>query len=145
MVVLRKVENKSYKTEAKQVGSLYHVTTLDGVANYIAPTDTLSGSGRYKNYLLGGNTNVVSFTRDKSFVVSTHTTRQSNVLLDFEVDGDKLSENHKIIPYNDLAFNSFTGKVDDFPTKPKNLEHEEVVVGKIHPFSKYPNLRLQAG
>ena len=49
MVVLRK-SNKCYTKESKQVGNLYHVTTLEGVANYIAPNDTLSGSGKYMNY-----------------------------------------------------------------------------------------------
>ena len=123
--------------EAKQVGNLYHVTTLEAVATHIAPKDTLKGSGRYKNWLLKGSTDVVSFTRDKDFVVSTRVNRQAFVLFDFCVDGDKLSENHKIVPYNDLAYNQNTGKVDPYPLSPKSLEHEEVVQGSIHPFSSY--------
>lgn len=123
--------------EAKQVGNLYHVTTLEAVATHIAPKDTLKGSGRYKNWLLKGSTDVVSFTRDKDFVVSTRVNRQAFVLFDFCVDGDKLSENHKIVPYNDLAYDQNTGKVDPYPLSPKSLEHEEVVQGSIHPFSNY--------
>lgn len=137
MVTLKRNTSSVYTTEAKQIGSLYHVTTLEGVSNYIAPTDTLSGSGKYRNYLLGGETNVVSFTRDKSFVVSTRVTRIANLLFDFEVDGDRLSEKYKITPYNDFAYDVFSGKVKKDAIDPKHLEHEEVVVGKIHPFSKY--------
>ena len=123
--------------EAKQVGNLYHVTTLEAVATHIAPKDTLKGSGRYKNWLLKGSTDVVSFTRDKNFVVSTRVNRQAFVLFDFCVDGDKLSEKHKIVPYNDLAYDQNTGKVDGVPILPKLFEYEEVVQSSIHPFSSY--------
>lgn len=125
-------------SEAKQAGTLYHVCNLNALANYIAPNDILKGSGKYKNWLLGGRTDIVSFTRDKHFIVKTQENKKSHVLFDFEVDGNKLSENHKIIPYNDLLFDTDSGDMDDsFPVDPKYLEHEEVVVGSIHPFSKY--------
>lgn len=132
-----KLVKKEIITEAKQLGKLYHVTTLESVANYIAPTDTLKGSGKYKNWLKGGRTDVVSFTRDKRFVVGTRSTRQANVLFDFEVDGDKLSEKYKVFPYNDLVFDQDSGASELKYHSNKSLEHEEVVIGEIHPFSKY--------
>lgn len=132
-----KLVKKELVSEAKQVGSLYHVTTLDAVAEYIAPKDVLKGSGKYNNWLLGGRSNVVSFTRDKNFIVKTREMRNANVIFNFEVDGDKLSEKYKVFPYNDLAFDVDSGELNDFQIDPKYSEHEEVVVGAIHPFSKY--------
>ena len=100
-----KLIKKELVNEAKQVGKLYHVTTLDSLMQYIIPTDTLSSSGKYKNWILGGRTDVVSFTRDKRFVVKTNTNVMARVIYSFEVDGDKLSEKYRILPYNDFAFN----------------------------------------
>ena len=132
-----KLVKKELVSEAKQVGKLYHVTTLDSLIQYIIPTDTLSGSGRYKNWMLGGRTDVVSFTRDKRFVVKTNKNEIARVIYSFEVDGDKLSEKYRILPYNDFAFNSDSGTLDLDTYNEEELEKEEVVVGKIHPFSKY--------
>lgn len=132
-----KLVKKELVSEAKQVGKLYHVTTLDSLIQYIIPTDTLSSSGKYKNWMLGGRTDVVSFTRDKRFVVKTNTNEMARVIYSFEVDGDKLSEKYRVLPYNDFAFNSDSGTLDLDTYNEEELEKEEVVVGKIHPFSKY--------
>ena len=107
-----KLVKKELVNEAKQVGKLYHVTTLDSLMQYIIPTDTLSSSGKYKNWMLGGRTDVVSFTRDKRFVVKTNTNEMARVIYSFEVDGDKLSEKYRVLPYNDFAFNSDSGTLD---------------------------------
>lgn len=134
-----KLVRKQMISEAKQVGSLYHVCSLDALANYIAPTDTLKGSGKYKNWMLGGRNDVVSFTRNKRFVVKTEGIKESIVLFNFKCDGDKLSEKYKVIPYNDFAYDVDTGEKDlknalyDY----KSLESEEVVVGSITKFSTY--------
>lgn len=120
--------------EAKQVGTLYHVCTLDALARYIAPNDTLSGSGKYTNYVLNSN-KVVSFTRDRNYVVNTGRNRVSPFLFRFSVNGDKLSERHRLSPYNDLSF-KFGGKEKsnfDF----KEIEKEEVLLGEVKNFSKY--------
>lgn len=117
--------------EAKQVGTLYHVCTLDALARYIAPNDTLSGSGKYTNYVLNSN-KVVSFTRDRNYVVNTGRNRVSPFLFRFSVNGDKLSERHRLSPYNDLAF-KFGGKEKsnfDF----KEIEKEEVLLGEVKNF-----------
>lgn len=109
--------------EAKQVGDIYHFCTLLVAVNYIIPNDTLSPSGRWTNYLIGSS-NVLSFTRDKRFIVDTLS--NETILVRFKVDGNLLSENHKIFPYNDV----------DSPYG-DDLEKEEVVVGKITNFSRY--------
>ena len=134
MVKLRKVE-KQKVNESKQVGTLYHVCNADAVANYIAPTDTLSASGNYKNWLKGGRSDYVSFTREKGFVVNTEATHQL-FLFKFVVDGDLLSENYTVTPYNDFAWSNSGIKlgVNNIPTK---MEFEEVVNGPIKSFSRY--------
>lgn len=127
---------KRYIKEAKQVGLLYHFCTIDAVATYIAPTDTLSSSGNYKNWLLGGNTNAISFTRDKNFTVKTQRNQDPQLFVCLEIDGDKLSENYKIKPYNDLAFDSDTGVFDPY-YEPEDLEKEEFVIGPIKRISTF--------
>lgn len=120
--------------EAKQVGTLYHVCSLKEYLKYVLPNDQLSASGKYYNFLYGG-ANYVSFTRDKKFVLDT---RDGDIILvQIVVDGDKLSENYKIGPYNDFAFGGTHGAVkkkkDDF----RKREMEECVKGPIKNLSKY--------
>lgn len=120
--------------EAKQVGTLYHVCSLKEYLKYVLPNDQLSSSGRYYNYLYGGD-NYVSFTRDKKFVLDTRD--EDIILIQIVVDGDKLSEKYKIGPYNDFAFGGSKGAVkkkkDDF----RKREMEECVKGPIKNLSKY--------
>ena len=117
MLKLKKIVN-----ESKQVGDIYHVCTLESVINYIVPTDTLSSSGRYYNSVFNSN-NVVSFTRDKNYLPPV--AGSSCILFQFVVDGNKLSENHKIKPYNNKT------KILGFS------EAEESVLGSIKNFRKY--------
>ena len=128
-----KLKRISVVTEAKQVGTLYHVCTMDAIAKFIAPNDTLSSSGRYKNFILGRN-DAVSFTRDKSFVVHTRRNSGACMLIRFAVNGDKLSDKYKVTPYNDFAFGPDGSKVS---YSHKDVEKEEVVAGSIKKFSSY--------
>ena len=128
---IAKLERILYN-EAKQIGTLYHVCTLDAYLNYILPTDTLKASGNYKNHLYNSN-NYISFTRDKRFVVTTYKTTSADILIQLVIDGDKLSENYKITPYNDFAYSYDYMNKDN----PKNREKEEVVKGPIKNISKY--------
>lgn len=121
--------------EAKQVGTLYHVCTLDAYLKYIEPYDQLVASGKYYNWVYGGN-DFVSFTRDKYFVVSTKSVQRSKVLIQLVIDGDKLSERYKIGPYNDFAFGLKGEPVDD-SSAVEYREKEEVVRGPINNLSKY--------
>lgn len=130
-----KLEKLLYN-EAKQVGILYHVCTLDDYLKYTLPNDTLSASGNYKNFLYGGN-DYVSFTRDRHFVVSTNKVDTANILVRLVVDGDKLSERYRIGPYNDFAYDVASGELDPSNDEAEFREKEEVVKGPIKSISKY--------
>lgn len=131
---------KKYVTEAKQVGTLYHICSLSDL-EYIIPNDTLSSSGMYYNKLLKTD-KAVSFTRDKNFHVDVPKVANSPIRVQLVVDGDKLSENHKVTPYNDfytgneLDSNVYAPK-SPYKIDPKYLEKEEAVIGPIKNFSKY--------
>ena len=121
--------------EAKQVGTLYHVCTLEAYLNWIEPKDMLQASGKYYNWVYGDN-DYVSFTRDKYFVVGTKSVQNSSVLVQLVIDGDKLSENYKIGPYNDFAFGPNGEHIDDGDTA-NYREKEEACKGPIKNLSKY--------
>lgn len=131
---LRILEQYMYN-ESKQVGNLYHVCSLEAYLNYIAPTNTLSASGKYNNWLYGG-TDYVSFTRDKRFIVDSTRLFDSNVILQLVIDGDKLSNKYSIKPYNDFMWD-YDGKKSSDDDNPKFREREEVVKGPIRMVSKY--------
>ena len=120
-------KNESYYIkEGKQVGDLYHVCTLDALVEYIIPENKLEASGKYWNRLLKTN-QAVSFTRDKLFVVPTEEIREADILFQIVVDGDKLSNKYKIVPYQDLISVDY----------PKLSQKEEVVIGPITNFKSY--------
>ena len=130
---IRKLEKQLY--EAKQVGTLYHVCTPDAYLKYIYPNDQLSASGKYMNFLYKDN-NYVSFTRDKYFVVQTDTIKSSAILFQLVIDGDLLSENYKVRPYNDFVYSQY-GTYYPYDDNPKLREKEEVVKGPIKNISNY--------
>ena len=126
-----------YIKEGKQVGDLYHVCTLNAFVDHIiedkdynngeGSEDNLHSSGKYTNDLLNTK-DIVSFTRDSSFVVPTDTTKNAPLLFQIVVDGNKLSEHYKIYPYQDLKWTK---------NDPKRSEKEEVVIGPITNFKSY--------
>lgn len=122
MVKLRK--NMKNVNEAKQVGNLYHICTLDALVEFVIPNNELRASGKYYNKLLD-TTEAISFTRDSLFVVPTYTVQNAGILFQFEVDGNKLSEKYKVRPYNGNGSN------------PRYREKEEVVIGPIMNFKSY--------
>lgn len=128
MLVLKRV------CESKQVGTLYHVCTIDAVSNFIAPKDTLSSSGQFFNQMLK-RTDCISFTRSKNLIVDTPRNRKALMLIRFAVDGNSLSEHYKIKPYNDSYYDPETDTMIHYPAKDR--EGEEIVIGKIYPFSDY--------
>ena len=131
---LQIIEQHLYN-ESKQVGNLYHVCSLEAYLNYIVPTNTLSASGKYTNWLYGG-TDYVSFTRDKRFIVDSTRLFDSNVILQLVIDGDKLSNKYSIKPYNDFMWD-YDGTKSSDDDNPKFREREEVVKGPIRMISKY--------
>lgn len=120
--------------EAKQVGILYHVCSLESYMKYIKPNDVLTSSGTYMNHLYKG-TDYVSFTRDKYYTVSTRENRASEVIIQLVIDGDKLSEKYKVKPYNNLAYSKGELKSDNDIVQYR--EKEEVVKGAIKNISSY--------
>ena len=99
---------------AKQVGTLYHLTNLDGI-EYILDKNILSS----KNF--GGN---VSFTRNK--MMNSYIGARPDTLFKLMIDGNKLSNNYSINP---TQFHS--------QTNVSLKEFEEVVKGPIKDISKY--------
>jgi len=127
---------KRYIKEAKQVGLLYHFCALKDVSKYIAPTDTLSPSGLFWNRRTR-NTDTVSFSRNPNLRLNT--LRSYDITVRFTVDGDKLSNNHKVMPYSAYGVSSpvlnsaYVSYIPDYDTD----EMEEIVVGPIKDFHKY--------
>ena len=120
---------KLLRNEAKQVGTIYHVCNLDSL-KHILKTNTIESSGKWYNHLYHGD-EFVSFTRDQYMIPNdglSYLTSQ-NILFQIVVDGNKLSENYKIGPYNDMPFQGY-----DFPV---DREKEEAVKGPIKNASKY--------
>lgn len=119
----RKYEEKEYKTESKQVGKLYHVCNLDSLEHNI-DGNLLEAKGKYFNSLLNTK-NVVSFTRDDKYVVPSWKVEGAPLLFQLVIDGNKLSEHDKIVPYAFIT--------DD----PKKREKEEVVRSPLNNLSDY--------
>ena len=85
--------------EAKQIGILYHYTMLDRLKNIIK-SNTLESSypedtgSTHKDY----SGSAISFTRTK-YKPQSIVTNESNAAL--VIDGNKLSNNYKLIPFQD--------------------------------------------
>ena len=80
--------------EGKQVGTLYHYTSADGLKG-ILKSNSIKAS---KEYYLGNDLHFISFTRNKNF----HKKGSSfDVKIDYRIalDGDKLSNKYKIKPF----------------------------------------------
>ena len=119
--------------ESKQVGKIYHFCALFSAEDYIFPNDTLSSAGLFYNRLTR-NTNAISFTRNPKFRLNT--LRSYDITLRFDVDGDGLSNNYKIMPYSESGVSSPYFKSDgerDYDSD----EMEEIVSRPIKNFHKY--------
>lgn len=84
-------------TEGKQVGTLYHFTSIDNLKK-ILKSGTLIPSKERK---------YISFTRNKNLTTLDNEKRDVKIT----IDGDKLSTKYKIIPY---AQTSPETKFDDY-------------------------------
>jgi len=114
------IKFKDFITEEKQVGIIYHYTSIE---NAVRITD--SGMLRPINY------EYVSFTRNKTL----HITAEDSIHTEcrFVVDGTKLSRNYKVTPFN--YFNAPHSKY--YAHDPDSDEQEERVKGAIKVFPKY--------
>ena len=140
---LSKLERKLF--EAKQVGTLYHVCSVEAARNYIFPQDQLKGSGKYTANKITGTKDVIYFSRNKRIDNVAFLTR-SHMIIQFVVDGDKLSERYHIFPYNDFIDDERTGYSGSNSLRPtktplnqliNNRQQEECVLGTIKNFSSY--------
>lgn len=140
---LSKLERKIF--EAKQVGTLYHVCSVEAARNYIFPEDQLKGSGKYTANKITGTKDVIYFSRNKRIDNVAFLTR-SHMVIQFVVDGDKLSERYSIFPYNDFIDDERTGYSGSNSLRPtktplnqliNNRQQEECVIGTIKNFSSY--------
>jgi len=101
--------------ESKQVGTLYHSTSGENLIS-ILKSNILKAS--YPAFYFGprGIQKQISFTRNKNYRPGEYT---------LEIDGNKLSENYKVTPY------------DESGNFGRRLESEEVVMEDIADISKY--------
>jgi hypothetical protein len=113
------IEDKTIK-ESKQVGILYHYTSYNRALK-ILETNILESIGYKKKY--------VSFTRNKNF---HRYLRSVSLQCRFVVDGTKLSENYRVIPFSDFSHSHY----------PDKDEQEEKIKGSIVDFRKFI-LKLQ--
>ncbi len=136
---VRKLE-KLLINEGKQVGTLYHICDVKQFIKYVLPKDQLKASGKYYNGLYKGN-DYISFTRNKYYTLVHDLNDYSGVFIRLVIDGDRLSDNYRIGPYNDVQFDIETGEFLDLPSdgddSPKYREQEEVVKGPINNLSRY--------
>lgn len=140
---LSKLERKLF--EAKQVGTLYHVCSVEVARDFIFPEDQLKGSGKYTANKITGTKDVIYFSRNKRIDNVAFLTR-SHMIVQFVVDGDKLSEKYKVFAYNDFVNDERTGYRGSDSLRPvktplnqmiKDRQQEECVIGTIKNFSNY--------
>lgn len=104
--------------EAKQVGDIYHICSIRAMT-YNAKNDSLSGRNWFGNSLTTDK--VISFTRDKNYIVCTHSDTEEPVI-QLVIDGNLLSENKKVQPYNDWYYREMLTNIPD--PKYHNMENE---------------------
>jgi hypothetical protein len=102
--------------ESKQIGVLYHYTTLHNLFR-ILNSNILKYSSNHDS---------ISFTRDKNAYKSIARRYACRIV----IDGDKLSNNYKIKPYQDYYDSNIKIKIPD--------EQEERIINKnINDIKKY--------
>ena len=108
--------------EMKQVGTLYHYTSIPALLNILKQNSLkINPSGRP----------YISFTRNKNFHKTARFGLGGNMDCVIIVDGDKLSNNYKIEPYQ-YHFKDY----DNIPQSSKD-ENEEIVKKSILNLKKY--------
>jgi len=109
--------NESYLLGSR--APLYHTTNIYA-ASFILNENEIK---------LGGNDGSVSLTRDKNFKILDEA-------VTFVLDGEKLSQNFKIVPFDYFNFSHKT-KADPRRTSPQDVEFEEVIKKPIKHLDKY--------
>lgn len=111
--------------EAKQVGTIYHYTTVASLHNMLHSDEPFKMESR--------NSETISASRNPQLPV--HNKNFSSCHVRIALDGDKISEHHKVKPVAGLADNS--KNVFDLShinrVKRESGEHEEAILH--HPFN----------
>lgn len=110
------IENKKQLTESKQVGTLYHLTNLDGI-------EFIMKNNKLMRKLYDG----ISFTRNK--MLNFYEGHPDKLYFKLIIDGDKLSNNYKLEPFK---YHSYNDEVDF-----RNEAEEMVKVKEILNANKY--------
>ena len=110
--------------EGKQVGILYHYTSLD-VANSILKDGFIKGGDKsisgYLESMVGDNKYSLSLTRNKNFHKFNRWIGEE-IECRFVIDGDSLSNIYKIQPITAVS-----GGIWDYKKQSKDFEAEEVI------------------
>lgn len=102
---------KEYIEEAKQVGTIYHFTTLPSLYHMIHQVEPFK--------MESSNGETISATRHPALHINKHF---SDCRVRISLDGDKLSENHKIRPVAGFSYNQ-SGVTDVNSPHPRISRH----------------------
>lgn len=102
--------------EGKQVGILYHVVTIYGLAHNLE-------NNRFDGTV--GSNKTVSYTRCKDYIKYS----EYPVLARFVLDGDKMSNNYKFTPIDE-----FSDREGDYDTYPDECEETSKTVYNINKY-----------
>ena len=119
--------------EGKQVGVLYHYTSLKSALLILEHNELKPYKQVYGNENSSEHFNYVSLTRDNHFHRLARIIQ--GIQCRFIIDGDKLSHNYKITPYNDFEQDEFyQGR---YGHRPYNDKQEEWIKGSIKGIKNY--------
>jgi hypothetical protein len=110
--------------EAKQVGDVYHFTSLKGLYGMLKD-----------GFIKPNNENQVSTTRDKQMDLTLFPAGGGAALPMLTLDGDKISNRYKIRPFN------IAGDYDNLPAYLNKYEFEEQIVTNGKNFPIFPYLK----
>ena len=103
---------RQFISEGKQVGIVYHYTTVDILSRILAD-DSLRGGG-----------NGISVTRDQNFHKHYRIGMKGRQCR-LELDGDEISNRYKVRPYND--FSEYHSDAEPYRHKESHDEQEELI------------------
>jgi hypothetical protein len=106
--------------EAKQVGDIYHFTSIDNLANMLKEYDSVTLDSSYSSEAGDG---YFSFTRNPNIPSLSDFQKQVR----FKLNGNKMSNKYKFEPYAD------TSSSEDFYKQGKSFESEERISAKNNP------------
>lgn len=104
--------------ESKQVGVLYHYTSLENIYKILLTNRLESGDAGMQSDSYDGL--FISTTRDKNFHNQKRTIDSTECRI--VLNGDKISNRYKIIPHNQIDYDK---------TRSNNTESEEAILSDV--------------